>query len=519
MAQIIYTGLESTSLSVIRENISDPAYNFVEIFENDLAKHLLQHAAKPDVLLIGEKTGNPIKTAQTAYALDNQLSMVMINDESSYRRIKQALLFTPFIGNTVQCVSNSLEKGLASITESSVIRTQQRRSYARLQSTPIRTGQNTHVYESIKAEFLDKFMEGAPIGAVLMTQEGLVLAINRYATHILAKTEKETLGNSFAALFPESLQQEITTFIRQNAANTLTRTFERKTNDQTQYLEIRVASIAANEKLRYIIGIINDHTDKIEAQQRIEKQLKELAQTNQSLKQVNNDLDTFVYTASHDLKAPITNIEGLVNLLEHRVDTSLPQVASILSMIKVSINRFQDTIKDLTDVALIQKNHESDEGIIDIEAIIEEVKSLIRGMIVSSGARITVEVKGCPQIRFSKTNFRSIIYNLLTNAIKYCSPERPPIIHVKAEKANDERVLLTVQDNGLGIAEDKQEKIFTMFRRLHTHVEGTGIGLFIVKRIIDNSDGKIEVESSPGEGTTFKIFLNQQPVSPAPATP
>lgn len=517
MVQITHTGLEPSSLTAIQQNITGVVPDFVEVYENELAEFLLTHPAKSDVLLIGEKTGNPIKIAQAAHAADNQLSIIIINDEGSYRRIKQALLFTPFIGNTVQCVSNTLKNGLASITESSLTRTQQRRSYARLQSAPIKIGQNTHIYESIRSEFLDKFLEGAPIGAVLLSQEGLVLAINRYATHILLKTEKETLGHPFAALFPEQLQTEINSFISQSSSQTLTQTFERKPDNQIQHLEIRVASISASEKLKYIIGIINDHTDKIEAQKRIEKQLQELAQTNESLKRVNADLDAFVYTASHDLRAPISNIEGLIKLLEERVDISLPKVASIFSMIKISIDRFQDTIKDLTDVALIQKNQEADEAIIDIKAIIEEVKSLIGGMIVSSEAKIIVEAESCRQIRFSRTNFKSIIYNLLTNAIKYRSPERSPIIRICTKKTEKD-IILSVEDNGLGIADDKRDKIFTMFQRLHTHIEGTGIGLFIVKRIIDNSGGRVDVESTPGLGTTFKIHLPQKPGIPAPAS-
>lgn len=515
MVQVTHTGLEPTSLTAIQQNMTGPMPDFVEVPEDELAEFLLEHPAKSDVLLIGEHTGNPIKIAQAAHAVDNQLSIIIINDEGSYRKIKQALLFTPFIGNTVQCVSNILEKGLATLTENSATRTQQRRSYARLQSAPIMTGQNNHIYESVRSGFLDKFLEGAPIGAVLMSQEGLVLAINRYATQILLKTEKETLGNPFAALFPERLQAEISTFISQCAARTLTRTFERILNKQTQHLEIRVTSIAANENLKYIIGIISDQSDKIEAQKRIEKQLQEQAQTNESLKRVNADLDAFVYTASHDLRAPISNIEGLVKLLEQRVDTSLPQVAPILSMIKVSIDRFQDTIKDLTDVALIQKNQDTEEAIINIKDIVEEVKFLIGGMIVSSEARITVETDSCQQIRFSRTNFKSIVYNLLTNAIKYHSPDRSPIIRIRTEKADND-ILLSVEDNGLGIPDDKREKVFTMFKRLHKHVEGTGIGLFIVKRIIDNTGGRIDVESIPGQGTTFKILLKQRPLEQHP---
>jgi signal transduction histidine kinase len=96
--------------------------------------------------------------------------------------------------------------------------------------------------------------------------------------------------------------------------------------------------------------------------------------------------------------------------------------------------------------------------------------------------------------------------NLLNNAIKYREPERPCEIYVKTEIKN-EFFVLVVRDNGLGMGSDFQEKIFKMFRRLHDHVEGTGIGLYIIKRIVENHNGEIEVESALGKGSEFRIFL------------
>nr|WP_246853552.1 ATP-binding protein [Rufibacter aurantiacus] len=96
------------------------------------------------------------------------------------------------------------------------------------------------------------------------------------------------------------------------------------------------------------------------------------------------------------------------------------------------------------------------------------------------------------------------MYNFISNAIKYRSPQRTPLIRITSKKEGDFCVL-TVEDNGLGIDASQQDKLFAMFQRLHDHVEGTGIGLYIVKKIIDNSGGKIEVESEKGKGSTFKV--------------
>src|SRR5690606_26629256 len=100
----------------------------------------------------------------------------------------------------------------------------------------------------------------------------------------------------------------------------------------------------------------------------------------------------------------------------------------------------------------------------------------------------------------------SIIYNLLSNAIKYQAPERPPVIQIHCNQT-EQYTIVSIQDNGMGMKLPDTSKIFTMFKRLHTHVEGTGIGLFMVKRIIENAGGKIAVESELGKGSRFSIYV------------
>ena len=109
-------------------------------------------------------------------------------------------------------------------------------------------------------------------------------------------------------------------------------------------------------------------------------------------------------------------------------------------------------------------------------------------------------------LKFTIPNLRSIIYNLLSNALKYCPKSRKPEINIKTEQ-EDDYILLTFSDNGMGMNEMQLSKLFSMFKRFHTKVEGTGIGLYMVKRIIENNGGKIKVESEEGKGTTFKIYL------------
>ncbi|HEY8401687.1 MAG TPA: PAS domain-containing protein [Cytophagaceae bacterium] len=251
-----------------------------------------------------------------------------------------------------------------------------------------------------------------------------------------------------------------------------------------------------------VIGTVHDITDSKLA-------IKRLQETNQQLVKTNIDLDNFVYTASHDLKAPVSNIEGLINALQYSLVANKvkdEEIAEIVKLMNISVQRFQSTIKDLTEIAKVQKRREEDIVDNDIVEVVEEIKASLEPLIQKSNATIFVNPSYCKSIRFSKADFRSILYNLISNSIKYKSFERDPIVEIRSY-SDKKYCILEVKDNGLGIKEDNLKQIFKMFKRFHTHVEGTGIGLYIVKRAIENAGGKISIQSVLGEGTTVKVYF------------
>lgn len=235
-----------------------------------------------------------------------------------------------------------------------------------------------------------------------------------------------------------------------------------------------------------------------------------LSTKNEELLRINNDLDNFVYTASHDLKSPIANLEGLNMVLRKRLTSKLDDMENkMLDMIELSINKLKGTIQDLAEITKVQKDLPANTESLSFEEILEDVKSDNENLILQAQAAIHADFQ-VSRLHYARKNLRSIIYNLVSNAIKYRSPDRPCQVHITTEEAG-EFVILTVQDNGLGIRQEQIHKLFSMFQRLHTHVEGTGIGLYIVKRIIENNGGRIEVESEIDTGTTFRVFFKNTP--------
>ena len=237
-----------------------------------------------------------------------------------------------------------------------------------------------------------------------------------------------------------------------------------------------------------------------------------IVERNIQLTRTNADLDNFIYTASHDLRAPMSNIEGLLSTFKYQIQIDMSKVTEdsnhLLELMEQSIDRFKKTILDLTEISKINKEIIDDVDEVNLIDLLEEVKLGIENEILKSNAKIITkfEVTNLP---FSKKNLKSVVYNLLSNGIKFQHYQRPPEIKITTE-IKENFIVLTVSDNGLGIREENQGKLFQMFKRFHDHVEGTGIGLYIVKRIVENAGGKIEVDSELNSGTTFKIYLPQK---------
>jgi signal transduction histidine kinase len=237
----------------------------------------------------------------------------------------------------------------------------------------------------------------------------------------------------------------------------------------------------------------------------------QLQRTNEELRQANTDLDNFVHMASHDLKAPITNIEGLLHSLHQEL--ALPaaeaDTATVLRLMQDSVKRFQRTIHYLADMSKWQQATTQPARPLLLADLIEDVRLDLAPLLLLSGGQIVLAEGCCPTITFPEKQLRSIMFNLLSNALKYRSPVRAPYVQVRCTNEAGTEAVLEVEDNGLGLNPAQQAKIFGMFQRQHDHVEGSGVGLYLVKKVIDGAGGRVEVHSQPGVGSIFRISLPQ----------
>lgn len=143
---------------------------------------------------------------------------------------------------------------------------------------------------------------------------------------------------------------------------------------------------------------------------------------------------------------------------------------------------------------------------VELSAIVDDLRQDLLPGLQQTGGQLEVDAEACPVVAIPAKSLRSLLYNLLSNALKYRHPDRPPHVRLTC-RTQDGQWCLTVQDNGLGLTADQQASLFALFRRFHYHVDGSGLGLYTVKKIAENLGGRVEVQSELGVGSTFRVYV------------
>lgn len=237
----------------------------------------------------------------------------------------------------------------------------------------------------------------------------------------------------------------------------------------------------------------------------VEEKTEDLSSTNEELVRHNNELRQFSYTVSHNMRAPVARLLGLTDLLNR--SKSDHDRSEIASMILKSSRELDEVLKDLNQIIDLRNDlYQVREKIAFVD---EWQKTLfVLQEQLRPGYKINIDFSQAPYIYSIRAMIQSIVYNLVSNAIKYRNPEKELCVDITTTLQPDGAVVLRVKDNGLGINLGTQkENIFKLYRRFHTHVDGKGLGLYLVKTQVDTLGGSIEVESDINKGTTFIITL------------
>jgi ligand-binding sensor domain-containing protein/signal transduction histidine kinase len=231
----------------------------------------------------------------------------------------------------------------------------------------------------------------------------------------------------------------------------------------------------------------------------------EVAKRTNELVEYNQQLEQFAFIAAHNLRAPVARILGLGKLLEMLENTS--EKDEVYPKVVRAAEELDGVVKDLNTILAFRKNSESLVTMVNLTTEVSKIRVTLEREIANTDAVITCNFVQVENIRTVKPYLESILYNLISNAIKYRAPDRTPIIHIRTEKSENE-ICLMVADNGLGIDMTAfREKLFTLYSRFHTHLEGKGLGLYLVKTQITALGGRIEIDSEVNKGTTFRVYF------------
>jgi signal transduction histidine kinase len=247
------------------------------------------------------------------------------------------------------------------------------------------------------------------------------------------------------------------------------------------------------------ISIQRDVTVEKEREKEREQLIRELTQNNKDLKQ-------FSYITSHNLRAPLSNLTGLLNLIDE-IPIEDSELKEIINGFSKSTHLLNETINDLVKVIIIKDNPSVQKEKLFIKDVFENVFNQLSFLISSNKPILKINLEVETIFDINKSYLESIFLNLLTNAINYREPSRQLRITI-ATKVEDNNLFMTFKDNGIGIdLEKNNDKIFGLYQRFHNYPESKGLGLYLVKSQVESMGGTISVDSIVGKGTTFTIVF------------
>lgn len=231
---------------------------------------------------------------------------------------------------------------------------------------------------------------------------------------------------------------------------------------------------------------------------------RELKVKNESLQKAYDELDRFVYSVSHDLRSPLVSIKGVIYLANQEVKDE--KALEYFGMANDMVEKLDEFIHNIIDY--YKSTHDGNvASSLNIEKTLKEIKEEYRFHPHMENTTFTYEIHGGDTFTTNEVKFRIILNNLISNAMKYKNPDKVHhYVTVNVTKETD-GVFVSVQDNGIGISENSQEKVFQMFYRDAKGNSGSGLGLYLVKEAVRRLNGTIELISNLGDGTTMKLWI------------
>lgn len=354
-------------------------------------------------------------------------------------------------------------------------------------------------------------------GALNLTDQGLIVYTNNYFHTLLNLPYEKVIGHSVVDfIHPDSIDQFRELF-RKGLAGKVKGEIQLYNRRSTVPVYVSLTSLYPT--LPCVGVIITDLTEKKRYERRLEEKNKQLEEKNMALAQSNAELASFSFIASHDLQEPLRKIQTFSNRILDKINGNVsPDIMDYLSRITVASGRMKSLISDLLNYSRLGSGGEV-AGLTDLNVIVTEAMNNLEQGIDQS--KVVFEIDQLPSLRVIPHQFVQLFTNLFSNSIKYRKPGTSPVIRLSHEIVDRSQLprsdvylsgkyhRITITDNGIGFDPVHADKIFEMFQRLHSksEFEGTGIGLAICKRVVQNHRGFIHATGMPSGGATFTLYF------------
>lgn len=279
--------------------------------------------------------------------------------------------------------------------------------------------------------------------------------------------------------------------------------------DEIKYYHAMIVPLfTAQEAVNEVLVISRNITEKKIAEQKLLQNVKDLQTLSKKLTEKISQLENFAHIVSHNLRSPIGNLEALLNLYQE--ETTAEGKELLVNHFRECTEKLNQTVADLVEAVRVRQDVGLEYKVLKFEEILESLMRSIFVQLDNTKTKVTCDFSECPTVLYPKTYLESIMLNLLTNAVKYRSPERTPEVHFKTQ-IEDGKIMLTCKDNGIGIDMEKNgHKLFGLYKTFHRNPDAKGVGLFLTKNQIEALGGIIFAESQLGKGTTFTIVFNDK---------
>jgi PAS domain S-box-containing protein len=339
-------------------------------------------------------------------------------------------------------------------------------------------------------KILKDFIENSPDSISLYDEKLNLLEINDAGLELMKMNRKQIIGENLKSLFPDV--QRTGRLKAYKAVISGGNPFMSEDVCQSKKFGKKQFSVRAFMTGKGLAIVTRDITA-------LKKTERELLKTNQRLEEL-------AFIAAHDMKSPLTNLQSLIQFIGE-TDCIKKNCQGLFDKVITSIESISNIVYVLNEVIAIQESHLPNNEHLKFRKVFNVVTESLAAQIKEAKVKIRADFSKAPDIYYPQLYLQSILQNLIGNSIKYRQPNKVSLIEIKTMQ-KDEGSYLIIKDNGLGMdLSSSTDNIFRLFKRQHTHVEGSGIGLYIVNSLVESHGGTIEVTSEIDKGTTFKIYL------------